>query len=234
MDTTTPHGTALAVVVVVLALAGASTVATVPGAASAAQDQAAISVSTETVPANDTTTVTVTADATDVAGYQVNLTFDPGVVQVERVAGSETFDSPVSNVNNDEGWVFLTQSKVEGTDDPVLARITFAAVGGNGTSSTVGFVGDDTMLNDAESQTIDAELRPGQIRVTDDDLFAQNTSTDGQDAEPTNGGTDSQESPSGDGPSDVLGGIGMIGLAAGGLVAVGGSVALGVYFGQRL
>jgi hypothetical protein len=231
MDTTTPHGTALAALVVVLALAGASTVAAAPGAASAVQDQAAISVSSETVPANGTTTVTLTADAPDVAGYQANLTFDPSVVQVEQVAESEDFDSPVSNVNNDEGWVFLTQSKVEGTDDPVLARITFAAVGGNDTSSTIGFVGEETMLNDADSQTIDAELRPGQIRVTSDDLFAQNTSTDGQDGAQTNGGTDGD---SGDDNGGILGGIGMLGLAAGGLVAVGGSVALGVYFGQRL
>ncbi|WP_247730083.1 cohesin domain-containing protein [Halovivax limisalsi] len=96
----------------------------------------------------DQVTVTARTNATDVAGYGANVTFDPDIVEVASVSGVDMSD-PTTNVNNEDGWVFFTQSQASGIDAPELAEITFdvAATG----ETELSFVGADTTLNDGQS-----------------------------------------------------------------------------------
>nr|WP_282102556.1 cohesin domain-containing protein [Halovivax limisalsi] len=105
----------------------------------------------------DQITVTAQTNADDVAGYGANVTFDPSVVEVASVSGVDMSD-PTTNVNNEDGWVFFTQSQASGIDSPELAEITFdvAATG----ETELSFVGADTTLNDGQSPPEDIPFEP--------------------------------------------------------------------------
>ena len=97
----------------------------------------------------DEVTVTVWANASDVQGYQANVSFDPGVVQVVSVSGSADFDAPVSRVDNEAGIVSFNQLRDSGVDDPVLARLTLELVGSAESETTLSFDESDTKLSDS-------------------------------------------------------------------------------------
>lgn len=119
----------------------------------AQSSDAKLALSSSDVRDDGTVTVTLSTDARRVAGYQANLTFDPSVLEVKSVDGVD-YDDPVTNVDDDAGWVFFTQSEAEGSNAPTLATVTFTVVAGNGTSADVGLVSEDTRLNDANAEGI--------------------------------------------------------------------------------
>jgi PKD repeat protein len=100
-------------------------------------------------------TVTVWANASDVRGYQATLSFDPSVVQVVSVSGSDDFAAPVSRVDNDTGIVEFNQLRSGGADDPVLARLTLELVSGAGSGTTLSFAESNTRLADSAPSEID-------------------------------------------------------------------------------
>lgn len=106
----------------------------------------------------ETMTLTVRANATGVRGYQANLTFDPNVVEVESVSRSEDFEKPVSNVNNDEGWVSFNQIRSSETDDPVLATVTLTVTGASGDSTKLSFAEEDTKFADGNGETFSSQM----------------------------------------------------------------------------
>lgn len=227
--TDTPHRSyAIAALVVAVAV----TTATAPvvaattgtdGSALDSQEQPQVRVGSTTVDPGDTTTVRIATDASDVAGYQANVTFDPSVLEVASVAGTDSFDDPVANVNNDEGWVFVTQSQVEGADEPALATIEFAAVGGEGERSSLGFVDADTVLNDADSTNVEVSLAPGEVAVGD--AMSADASDSQNDAA-------NQQADSDDGDDGPLSAIDPVAVG-GGAAVLGGTAAAGIYLGQR-
>ena len=99
-------------------------------------------------------TVTVWANASDVRGYQATLSFDPSVVRVVSVSGSDDFAAPVSRVDNDTGVVAFNGLRSAGTDDPVLARLTLELVGDAGNETTLSFAESDTRLADSAPSEI--------------------------------------------------------------------------------
>lgn len=103
----------------------------------------------------DTVTLPVTATASNVSGYQANLTFDPDAVQVEDVNGSAAFDDPVYTIDNEAGWVAFNDLRSDGVDDPVLASIVVNVTASSGTAE-LDFVEDDTKLTNAT---------PGEIAI---------------------------------------------------------------------
>ncbi|MGM0446649.1 MAG: cohesin domain-containing protein [Methanobacteriota archaeon] len=179
-----------------------------------------------TVNPNDTAVVRVSTDASNIAGYQTNVTFDPSVVQVEGVAGSDDFDDPVVNVNNDEGWVVFTQSGSEGVDEPVLAQLRVTAVGDDGDSTELSFVGEDTAVNDADRASVDVALVGGGVDVAAGDVVANNN---GQQGANDSSGTSGNGGNSG----ELLGDVNLV-VIAGGAVALSGAIAGGVFLGKRL
>jgi archaellum component FlaF (FlaF/FlaG flagellin family) len=184
-----PDGTTLLLVALCLALVAVPIAAT--------QDSATLSLSSaEAESTSDTVTVTLAADGSDVAGYQANVTFDPSVVQVQRVSGAD-YSDPVQNVDNEAGWVFLTQSQANGVDDPQLATITFEVVGTEGERSTLSFVEADTRINDGAGEHVDASLDSGAITVGSGDVQSMgegSAATDGGGEDPA-ANTNQQSNP---------------------------------------
>lgn len=172
-----------------------------------------LSLTDASAPQGETVTVTLATDASDVAGYQANLTYDPSVLRVQSVRGAD-YDDPVVNVNNDAGWVFLTQSRADGVDAPRLATVTFEVVGDTGERSAVDFVSEETLVNDADAEPIEVSTDAATVSVGDAGT---------NDAGPLNAV-----------PSDPLGlGVGLPVYAAGGLGLLG-VLGAGVALGRRL
>jgi hypothetical protein len=113
---------------------------------------------------NSSVTVNVSANASNVAGYQANVTFDPDVVQVERVEGA-AFADPVVRVDNETGYVRFTQAAAKGVDDPVLARLTLSIVADEPTETALRFVRADTRLNNESAHVPIRTFVDGQIQV---------------------------------------------------------------------
>lgn len=148
---------ALAVVVGTLPMTVA---ALAPGSASAislGDTVAGASGGTISVTPGETVTVQVWANATAVRGYQTNVTFDPTIAEIDSVAGSDDFDDPVANVNNDAGWVAFNQLRSGETNDPVLAQVTLTVPADAAGSTQLTFVEADTKLSNSDGETISPE-----------------------------------------------------------------------------
>lgn len=237
MTDTPHHSLAVAALVVTVAVttAAAPVVAATTGSDGStldSQEQPQVRLGSTTVDPGETTTVRLATDASEVAGYQANVTFDPDVLEVASVSGTESFGDPVVNANNDEGWVFVTQSQVEGTDEPALATITFAAVGDDGQRSSLGFVGADTVLNDADSTTVDVSLSPGEVTVAAGDAVASDADSDGDAADSQSAASSREIDAGASGGGGPLGGVDPVAVG-GGAAVLGGTAAAGVYLGQR-
>ncbi|OYR38143.1 hypothetical protein DJ82_12780 [Halorubrum sp. Ib24] len=121
--------------------------------------------STASAPAGETVTVTVDVNASNVSAYQANLTFDSDIVRVVSVSGTDDFDDPVTNVDNDSGWVAFNQYRASNVTDPRLATVTVELVGQPGNETTLAFVESDTKLSDAVAQEQNPQGYDG-IRLT--------------------------------------------------------------------
>jgi hypothetical protein len=180
----------LSLSVVVVCVAGFLIVAAgVTPAASGADSSVTLSQEAGDAPADsitgepgETVTLTVWASASDVRGYQTNLTYDSAVLQVEDVAGTSDFEDPVSTVNNAQGRVAFNQYRSAATDDPVLATITFEFTENADTEGEVAFVAADTKFADGDGGTFSpATYRsPSAVQIVED-----STGTPAQTATPT-------------------------------------------------
>ncbi len=91
-------------------------------------------------------TAVMVNDVTDVVGGEVNITFNPSVVNVSNVSDGE-IGSVTSNVDNQQGWVYLNVYGSEGMDgDVVFAYLNFTAVGGEGENSELN-ISVDSLFN---------------------------------------------------------------------------------------
>ncbi|WP_254864311.1 CARDB domain-containing protein [Halovivax gelatinilyticus] len=114
----------------------------------------------------ETIAVTLEADADDVAGYGANVTFDPDILAIdeENVSGVD-FGDPVTNIDNRNGWVFVTQSQAVGDANPTLVEFEFTVLASG--DSELSFLEDDTTLNDGAvpPEDIDVDLDGTEITV---------------------------------------------------------------------
>ncbi|MFC5277853.1 cohesin domain-containing protein [Halorubrum rubrum] len=92
--------------------------------------------------------LTVATNATNVSGYQVVLAFDPAVVEVVSVSGTDDFDDPVVNVDEENSRVAFNQYRSSTVDDPRLATLTVEIVGSGGNWTALSFVRSETKLSD--------------------------------------------------------------------------------------
>mgnify|MGYP006276078447 CR=1 FL=1 len=180
----------LSVSVVVVCVAGLLVVAAgVTPAASGADSSVTLSQEAGDAPADsitgepgETVTLTVWASASDVRGYQTNLTYDPAVLQVEDVAGTSDFEDPVSTVNDEQGWVAFNQYRSAATDDPILATITFEFTENADTEGEVAFVAADTKFAAGDGGTFSPATYRSASAVQ---IVEDSTGTPTQTATPT-------------------------------------------------
>jgi len=109
----------------------------------------------------ETLTVTVRANATDVTGYQSAVTYDPTVLQVKAIAGTDDFDAPVATIDNTNGSVVFNQVRSGETDDPALARLSVQVIGTGGARSDLSVAAGGTRFSDATGSTSDPDRTSG-------------------------------------------------------------------------
>jgi len=145
----------LAALVVTVPFAVTSTAAASPGA-----ENASTSVTTDpggTVSAErwETVTLTVRANATNVTGYQSALSYDPTVLQVKSLSGTEDFDDPVATVDNTNGSVVFNQIRSGEVSNPALVELSVQVIGTGGQRSDVSVLTRETRFSDATGATFD-------------------------------------------------------------------------------
>ena len=191
----------LIAVLMIVAVCSASCVVTGTAAASPTDERALQTSGTLTLSAErsgDTVVVTVAATGNDIAGYQANVTYDPDVLRFQNASGVD-FDDPVTNANDEAGWVFLTESQTNGTTDPVFARLTFRVVGEAGSDTGLGFVNSDSLLNDADAENVETTYETSGVGTLEA-LDVTETATPGDDTPSDN--TPGDDTPGDDTPSD--------------------------------
>lgn len=145
----------LAVAAVMLFVASSGTAAT--NVSSSGEATLALGDATETI--GETVVVDLTVTGSNVAGYQANVTYDPTLVQFESASGVD-FSDPISNADDDAGWVALTQSRTTGIDGPVVVRLSFTvtAVGTTPLELT-----DKSVVNTAVPTVLPTEREAGSV-----------------------------------------------------------------------
>ncbi len=156
--------------------------------------QAAPSVSIQdaTLAPGETGTVAVNiTDVTNLGTVQLDIGFDPGVVQVTGI-GSGDFDvggEGLANINNTTGTIRLGAMQLgsAGLDGTVrVCTLTLEAVGGAGASSPLTIIKAELTEDTPETTYIQASLDDGLVRIAGTQASATTPTPDaGDDPEPT-------------------------------------------------
>lgn len=171
-----------AALLAVVALLGAAAAAT-PWAAANATDNR-VSVSDVSEQPGEYGIALLTAEATNVTGYEANVTFDPTVVRV-AVVGRQRFPDTDVTIDNENGWVSLNGARDDGVDDPTLASLVVKvrADAEPGTRSPLGLVAADTTLTNATDGEIPV------ARYANGSVYVREPETPTPTATPTPGST---------------------------------------------
>ena len=105
----------------------------------------------------ETVTVTVRATATNVTGYQSALSFDPTVLQVKTISGTEAFAEPVATVDNANGSVVFNQIRPGETTDPALVELSVQVIGTAGQRGNLSVRTGETRFSNARGETFDPD-----------------------------------------------------------------------------
>ncbi|WP_435074280.1 cohesin domain-containing protein [Halorubrum sp. HHNYT27] len=192
------------VVAATVLLLGAALAGAAVGGASA--DAPSVALTNETggsaveAPAGETVTVAVSANASNVSAYQANLTFDPDVVRVVSVSGTDDFDDPVTNIDNESGWVAFNQYRASNVTNPRLATVTVELVGEPGNETTIAFVESDTKFSDAAAQEQNPQQYDGLTVTVESESDDGSDGSDGDDS--SDDSTDDSSDDSTDDSSD--------------------------------
>ncbi len=105
----------------------------------------------------ETVTVTVRANATNVTGYQSALSYDPSVLQVRTLSGTEDFAEPVATVDNVNGSVVFNQIRSGETTDPALVELSVQVIGTAGQRGDLSVRTRETRFSNATGATFDPD-----------------------------------------------------------------------------
>lgn len=177
MDTVEKGITIVLITVLVVSMAGIGVVGSTAAQTEQAGD-ATISLGDVEGSPGEEVTVSVEIDPDDgsVAGYTAGVEFNPDDVSAVGVAGID-FDDPSANIDNDDGFVFFTQSQTDGVEDPTVAEITFKIDADAEAGSSTALTFDEGVTSASDEATDDYELRfeggsigvlsePGTLDVT--------------------------------------------------------------------
>ncbi|WP_155897276.1 cohesin domain-containing protein [Natronobacterium gregoryi] len=119
------------------------------------EDEFGVVLEAETESPEEAAVVTLGARGDDLAGYEANVSFDPSVLQFDNATGAD-FPDPVTNFDNDDGWVYLTSSHQDGHEHPTVAVLEFDVVGTGGDETDIQFIEADTLVNTADLDVYEA------------------------------------------------------------------------------
>lgn len=179
-DSSAPSSAAIsAVVAVLLVVAGAAGAFSAPVAAGAAPNaagavldgangtagapgtEAVVELETVSAAPGETATVDLRIDGSRVAGYQANVSYDPGAATLVSVDGAD-FAAPVVNSQPERGRVAFTQSRSTAPNESpvVAATLTFRVESANDTPLRLA---TDTLVNDESGAALSTALVDGSI-----------------------------------------------------------------------
>ena len=151
--TDTPTRTRLLVFAAVVALALAAAAGGVQAADDLPTTNEDETLTLEVVDETDeTVSVELSSPATDVAGFQANLSYAADA-EVDDVEFGDVGGVNEKNVDPDAGYAFLTESNAPGesVDEPTLATITFAV---DGDLEDLELHEDDSLVSDGDGDVI--------------------------------------------------------------------------------
>ena len=122
----------------------------------------------------ETVELAVETGAVDVHGYEIEVTYDPAVLNVTAVDGQ---DLPVDAVEGTNGTVTVTGAETTGIDGPTIATITAELVGEAGATTTIEF--GETAVNDDEAYLTLSEYDAGTVEVTQPPHYEKSIENDG-------------------------------------------------------
>lgn len=178
----------LALLVVAIVAVGTVAVGTV-GAETGEDATITLEVVSET---DDTVEVVMGTDAQDAAGYEANVTYDPAVLTLDTIEGVD-FDEPVTNTDDDAGWVKLTQAQGSGMKAPTFARLTFTVT--EAVETELSFLEHETAVNNEELELLELAYHGATIGSSDQ-------TDDGTDAVPEDDGDETGMPDSDEGTID--------------------------------
>jgi hypothetical protein len=131
-----------------------------------ATDQPTVTVSdVETAP-NGTVTTDISTTAEDVSTVELNMTFDPGVVEVSDVTKGDLSQTTPS-FDNENGWLSISGLDLAGVDSPTLAVVEFKSVGSAGTSTSVAFKELESTITDSSNDDIPVSYDSGSVSISE-------------------------------------------------------------------
>lgn len=126
--------------------------------------------------------------ASDAAGYETTIDYDPSVLTFQDVEGVD-LDTPVTNSDEDNGSVRLVQAQGSGVERPTLARLTFAVEESG--YSELSPVQEETLVND-ENRTL-LDVTTVGTSIGEEPTDEESPSSNGEDTTQTDDETDTDE-----------------------------------------
>jgi PGF-pre-PGF domain-containing protein len=123
-----------------------------------------LSLGNATIAPDESVNLTLDTNAKNVSEYTARIEFDPSVVEVQSVSGTDDFGSPFTSIDNENGYVEITQSRSDSVDQAELAVLTFKSVGDAERTVPIQ-IGSSTGLEDSAGNVIDHILSEGRILV---------------------------------------------------------------------
>ena len=105
--------------------------------------------------------VTLTAEHNGTAGFQAFVEFDPENVAITDVEGEDI--SIQHELDNQDGWLYISGAQAEGIENPELADISINASGLEDGETTDLHLGGDSAVNDETGTKLTTKRRDGEI-----------------------------------------------------------------------
>ncbi|WP_166377280.1 S8 family serine peptidase [Halorubrum sp. BOL3-1] len=112
---------------------------------------------------DETPTLTVETNAENVAGYEIQLEFDPDRIEVESAESANLSGSISRNIDNDNGTVTVAEVAANGVSEPALFELDVTYVGDEGDSASLAFDAEDSEVLNADTETLEVDYSDGTV-----------------------------------------------------------------------
>ncbi|MFC7072304.1 S8 family serine peptidase [Halovenus rubra] len=112
--------------------------------------------------------VTLHATHESAAGFQAFINFDTEAVEITNVEAANM--GIQYELNNDEGWLYISGAEATGQENPELAHISLNASGLDASEETALELGSDSVVNDEMGNQLLTTLENGHINAISQEL----------------------------------------------------------------
>ncbi|AWB28180.1 cohesin domain-containing protein [Halococcoides cellulosivorans] len=109
-------------------------------------------------------TVPVTVHSDDIAGYELEISYDPSVVRPVGISDGE-FERPVSHIDESHGLINITAAQATSASAPTVAQITFEVVGEVNDTATIEVDSGESAVFGTNGTELDAAYGQSTVSV---------------------------------------------------------------------